>query len=147
MKHTSEAESSAPRPWYLEGLRFQCTGCGNCCTGEPGYVWVCDEEIALLATELAMGVAEFEQAFTRRIGQSKSLIEWPNGDCVFFDNQTRRCTVYPWRPRQCRTWPFWESNLQTRRAWNQTCDACPGCGRGPVVPLDVVRSLMSVVKL
>ena len=26
--------------WYRDGLRFECTRCGACCTGAPGYVWV-----------------------------------------------------------------------------------------------------------
>ena len=25
-------------PWYNDGLRFTCTRCGHCCTGEPGFV-------------------------------------------------------------------------------------------------------------
>ena len=29
-----------PDTWYHLGLRFQCTGCGDCCTGAPGYVWI-----------------------------------------------------------------------------------------------------------
>ncbi len=36
-------------PWYQDGLRFTCTMCGKCCTGDPGYVWVTDEELAALA--------------------------------------------------------------------------------------------------
>ena len=36
-------------PWYAEGLKFQCTGCGDCCTGAPGYVWVNQAEIDALA--------------------------------------------------------------------------------------------------
>ena len=39
-----------PEPtWYQDGLAFECTRCGACCTGAPGYVWVNDEEIARLA--------------------------------------------------------------------------------------------------
>ena len=26
-------------PWYADGLSFECTMCGNCCTGPPGAVW------------------------------------------------------------------------------------------------------------
>lgn len=37
--------SSDNLPWYAPGLSFTCTQCGNCCTGEPGVVWVSDEEI------------------------------------------------------------------------------------------------------
>ena len=36
-------------PWYRYGLSFECTQCGNCCTGGPGFVWVEEEEIRAIA--------------------------------------------------------------------------------------------------
>ena len=65
----------------------------------------------------------------------KSLIEYDNGDCVFFDGKTRKCTVYDARPRQCRTWPFWDSNVRTPEAWAETCEVCPGSGKGKLYQL------------
>ena len=47
------------------------------------------------------------------MGIRKSLVEFPNGDCVFFHGESRTCQVYPVRPRQCRTWPFWNSDLSS----------------------------------
>ena len=33
------------KPWYASGLAFECTQCGDCCSGpEEGYVWVTPEE-------------------------------------------------------------------------------------------------------
>src|SRR3990172_7081258 len=96
-------------PWFQDGLRFQCTECGDCCTGAPGYVWVGRDEIAELAEHLGVSVADFERKYVRRVGSRKSLIEYANGDCVFFDGASRKCTVYQARPLQCRTWPFWQS--------------------------------------
>jgi Fe-S-cluster containining protein len=132
-------------PWYLEGLRFQCLGCGRCCTGDPGYVWVENEEIAALAEALAMDCTEFEGAFVRSVGERRSLIEMPNGDCAFFDGHTRRCRVYEARPLQCRTWPFWQSNVQSSRAWQEACRMCPGSGQGAVVPWEMIKELVAVV--
>src|SRR3984957_1641076 len=97
-------------PWYAGGLKFQCTQCGDCCTGSPGYVWVNQEEIAALAELVGESLEEFERQDGRRIGVRRSLMECPNGDCVFFDGAARKCTGYGARPRQCRTWPFWQSN-------------------------------------
>ena len=114
------------KPWYADGLKFKCSGCGDCCTGAPGYVWVNKEEIAALSTEMEMNVEEFERLYVRKIGIRKSLKEFPNGDCVFFDTENRNCSVYKARPRQCKTWPFWDSNLKTPQAWEQTCEECPG---------------------
>ena len=31
--------------WYADGLKFSCTGCGNCCTGSAGFTWVSEDEI------------------------------------------------------------------------------------------------------
>ena len=136
-----------PQPWYHEGLRFECTQCGDCCSGAPGYVWVNQEEIDALAQKLGMDVEAFEQKYVRRVGVRRTLVEFPNGDCVFLDPGTRRCTVYEARPRQCRTWPFWESNLQTPASWKETCERCPGCGRGDLVPLEEITRQVGVVKV
>lgn len=119
------------QPWYHEGLRFECIpSCGRCCTGEPGYVWVTQDEIEALAVAGGMEVAQFEDAFVRQVGNRKSLVEHPNGDCVFFDSVARKCLIYVLRPRQCHTFPFWDSNLRTPEAWEDACEMCPGCGQG-----------------
>jgi len=134
-------------PWYKAGLRFSCTQCGNCCTGAPGYVWVNNEEIAALATALGLDVEEFENKYVRRVGARKSLTELSNGDCVFFDGESRKCTVYEARPRQCRTWPFWDSNLKTPEEWEHTCSVCPGSGRGRLYQLHEIEAQRQVVKV
>jgi uncharacterized protein len=135
------------KPWYASGLRFECTGCGDCCTGAPGFVWVNREEIEDLARHLGMTVADFEAEYVRKVGIRKSLIEYENGDCVFFDGSSRKCTVYGARPRQCRTWPFWGSNVATPEAWKQTCQACPGSGKGKLHSADQILHQISIVKL
>jgi len=126
-------------PWYRDGLRFECTGCGDCCTGAPGYVWVTKIEIEAMAAALGMAVEPFQRRYVRQIGVRKSLVEFPNGDCVFLDAR-RRCAVYAVRPRQCRTWPFWHSNLASPERWQETCAACRGSGRGSLVPVEDIQS-------
>ena len=53
-----------------------------------------------------------------------------NYDCVFLDAETRRCTVYEDRPRQCRTWPFWDSKSEVARGLAADLRSCPGSGTG-----------------
>jgi hypothetical protein len=134
-------------PWFQNGLRFECTQCGDCCTGAPGYVWVNAEEIAALAKTVGVSIHEFEQRFVRKVGARKSLLEFENGDCVFFDGKTRKCTVYESRPRQCRTWPFWDSNIATPEAWKETCRVCPGSGQGKLYTVEEVLAKSAVVKI
>jgi uncharacterized protein len=135
------------KPWFSGGLRFQCTQCGDCCTGAPGYVWVNKDEIQALATAVKMSVPDFEARYVRAVGVRKSLVEYANGDCVFFDNVQRKCTVYEARPRQCRTWPFWDSNIRTEEAWQHTCEVCPGSGKGQIVPVEQILKQSAVMRL
>jgi Fe-S-cluster containining protein len=135
------------QPWFRDGLRFQCTQCGDCCTGAPGYVWVNKAEIEALAAKFLMTVEGFEAAYVRRVGGRKSLVEYPNGDCVFFDSEARKCTVYEARPRQCRTWPFWNSNIKNAKAWAETCEVCPGSGKGNLVTAEEILKQSAVIRL
>lgn len=136
------------QPWYKDGLRFTCTGCGDCCTGSPGYVWVNNDEIAALAAEVELEIPEFEKRYVRQIGVRKSLKELRKTyDCVFLDGQTRKCRVYAARPRQCRTWPFWESNIRSPEAWVQTCEVCPGSGSGRLYQLQAIEEQAAIVRL
>jgi Fe-S-cluster containining protein len=134
-------------PWYKDGLRFQCTACGDCCTGAPGYVWVNSDEIERLAIEVGISVDEFVDTYTRKIGIRYSLKEFPNGSCVFFDEKKRTCEVYAARPRQCRTWPFWDSNIKNEDAWQETCAICPGSGKGKLYSLEHIEAQRSIIKL
>ena len=141
--------SDEKNPWYAGGLQFQCSQCGNCCTGAPGYVWVNKQEIAALADALGMtDIAAFERKYVRKIGIRKSLRELPGSyDCVFFDAEARQCQFYEQRPRQCRTWPFWDSNLRNPGEWARTCRDCPGSGTGPLVPLEEIEQQRSTLHI
>ncbi len=133
-------------PWYEKGLRFRCTRCGNCCTGPPGFVWVNEEEIAAIAEHRGESVDEVSLRHVRRVGNRRSLREKVNGDCVFFDKE-QGCTVYPARPRQCRTWPFWESNIETPDAWQRTCSVCPGAGKGELITVEEITERVNKIRL
>ena len=133
-------------PWYKDGLRFECTRCGKCCTGEPGYVWVNDAELRALADFRGETVEELTGLYTRLTTRGRTLREKANGDCVFWDKQAG-CTVYPVRPAQCRTWPFWESTTATPQAWDQTRQDCPGAGRGELIPAEEITRRVREVRV
>ena len=57
----------AAEKWYKDGLRFDCTQCGKCCGGAPGYCWVSEDEIHALAERLGMEVEAFRRRYTRVI--------------------------------------------------------------------------------
>src|SRR5581483_2099839 len=111
-RDVSMSKSDTKPPWYRDGLSFSCTRCGACCTGAPGYVWVNAEEIERIAAFRGETVERFSKQFVRRVGEHFSLVEKPGGDCIFWEKE-RGCTVYPARPAQCQTWPFWPENIVT----------------------------------
>lgn len=133
--------------WYKDGLNFSCTQCGDCCTGAPGYVWVNEQELREIAGFLGKSIGEVRLHHTRLLGLRTSLTEYANGDCTFFDGRTRSCTIYPVRPTQCRTWPFWESNLESPESWKEVQRDCPGAGRGAFVSLEEIEERGAQVKI
>lgn len=117
------------RVWYAEGLRFECTQCGNCCSGAPGYVWLTIADMERIADYLGLGFDDFSRTYVRRVGNRYSLTEKFNYDCVFLTRDAEGksgCRIYPVRPMQCRTWPFWDDNLKSPSAWQRASGRCPG---------------------
>ena len=67
---TTEIETQALQalerePWFGTGLRFTCTGCGKCCTGAPGSVYLSQGDAARLAEALSLSVDAFIRDYTR----------------------------------------------------------------------------------
>ncbi len=103
-----------------------CATCeGSCCIGESAWVWVSDEEIAAIANYLNLDVEEFTSyAICRHNGQ-KSLAENERDDgtfaCIYFDDEKKGCSIYPVRPEQCRSFPFWDEYLLIKDGPFLTC--------------------------
>ena len=87
---SQESEHRQTLPWYRAGLAFECTGCGNCCSGpQTGFVWVDQEEIESIAQKIGMqdDLDQFERKFVRDVGARRSLVEYSDGDCIFLDTK------------------------------------------------------------
>jgi hypothetical protein len=146
--------------WYKQGLKFTCTCCGNCCTGGPGYVWISEEEIHRLAEHLNLSVEETLEQHVRKINGKFSLKEARSTsgsfDCTFLKEikpprtnrkgnaivQAKRvCGIYEVRPLQCRTWPFWPENLESKADWETETRKCPGMNTGTHYPVERIVEL------
>jgi Fe-S-cluster containining protein len=113
-----------PKLWYENGLKFKCTECGGCCGKEPGFVWLKEDDIEKMALHLNISKEYFLKTYTRFVSGRYSLIEKPNYDCIFLANN--RCSLYAARPKQCREFPFWQSNLSSKDAWQAASLDCEG---------------------
>jgi hypothetical protein len=122
-------------PWYSGGLAFECQECGGCCAGpQEGYVWVTQDDVEAIAAHLRIPLQEMMTKYVRRVGRRMSLREvTPTMDCIFLEtahNGQRQCRIYSFRPTQCRTWPFWPSNLGDPDDWALAGSRCVGINRG-----------------
>lgn len=122
-----ELESGRRAYFFDKGLRFACRQCGACCVGEPGTIYVAEAEIETIAASLNLSVYVFTEQYLYPFKDSYSIKEDDQGRCLFFD---QGCTIYPIRPLQCRTFPFWFCNLRSEDRWRHTKSQCPGIGSG-----------------
>jgi Fe-S-cluster containining protein len=93
-----------------------------------------------------MSPERFTQQHTRRVGQRRSLLELEDGDCEFLVREPdglTSCRIHAARPRQCRTWPFWKSNVKSRRAWDAAARDCPGLNQGERHPPPVIQAAVA----
>ncbi len=138
--------------WYKDGLRFQCQRCGNCCRGDTGYVWTTTEEIKNIALYLGLQAEEFARKYLKRIGYRFSLKELSGGDCVMYKAGSEPgtvlagggpggCQIYPVRPKQCSTFPFWPSNLKSYEAWAGLKRYCNGIDKGTLYTFSAIQQI------
>ena len=105
-----------------------CDTCeGNCCIGESGYIWISQSEREVLAKHLKIEVEDLLHNYLKRVGYNYSIIERKlsedNYACIFFDLEKKQCSVYEARPKQCRTFPFWDYFKNRVNEVKQECPA------------------------
>jgi len=93
-------------------------------------VWITEPGITRMAEPLGLTAEEFRATYVRRVGLRLSLKEFPGGDCVLWGGKDRGCLVYPVRPIQCKTFPFWREHVKSRKAWEALAGYCPGVNEG-----------------
>ncbi|WP_163565667.1 YkgJ family cysteine cluster protein [Helicobacter suis] len=109
-----------------------CTTCGaRCCLGKRGYVFVSVEQMRAISAFLNLSFETFTLKYIRKVQNAYSLLEKPAHDakngwaCVFLEEETKRCRIYPVRPKQCATFPFWEC-FKTKQQLEKLAALCPG---------------------
>lgn len=107
----------------LQG-EFKCIGCGSCCRGFPGYVWINRDEIEKISKFLNLEIKVFLQKFCRESNNKIALKEWLfDYSCIFL--KENRCTIYPVRPLQCKTFPFWKEIVSSKENLESYKKICP----------------------
>ncbi|MFH0783490.1 MAG: YkgJ family cysteine cluster protein [Pseudomonadota bacterium] len=111
-KHNADLENTATWAKYSSKL---CDHCSASCCNLPVEVKVCDLVRMALMDEFSL---EEDPKFIARRLMKERLVEHfhartatftlarrANGDCIYLDSSTRRCTIYANRPDTCRNHP------------------------------------------
>ncbi len=118
---------SEPRCFFDAGVRFECRRCGACCTGESGTIYAAADEIEPIAAYLEVSAEELKTRYGYPYRDSISFREEADGRCCFY---AEGCRIYPVRPRQCRSYPFWFDIMRSEKRLMEAARQCPGIGKG-----------------
>lgn len=125
-------DKNVNQPFYKDGLKFECQRCSACCRYEHGYVFLSETDIKNLLKILKIKKKKFISDYCTKVDVGGvfrlSLKEKSNYDCIFWENGG--CRVYEGRPLQCRSFPFWASNMRSEEEWDSLAGSCPGINKG-----------------
>ncbi len=60
------------------------------------------------------------------------------GPCMLLSAKGK-CSVYPVRPMQCRTYPFWSEILISEAKWNSEIERCEGIQQGEIIETEYIE--------
>lgn len=155
-------------------LRFKCISCGKCCSDPQTFVNLTFKDILNLKKGLKISVNELLQYigfYTYKIEEEREIMEkmvyspviTENGKafigilrlegskCVFL-NDENRCSIYHFRPKICRTFPFTykiiDGNKESAKLeviyTKKGLEYCPGkTGKSPIVKRKKILNLIT----
>jgi Fe-S-cluster containining protein len=133
------------KPFFeQQPLRFGCTGCGRCCiAGNDYFVYLGSEDAGRIRGYLGLSVDWFRRRYLGKTTDGDPVLAYhADGRCVFLQNDNS-CRIYPVRPVQCRTYPFWPEVTNSKTAWQRESRRCEGINRGPGIPVTTIRRILN----
>jgi hypothetical protein len=114
---------------FSDKIKFNCKQCGNCCSGDAGYIWLTETEQQNIADYLKLDLKTFLKKYCIKVFDKISLKEIRKSKnnywCIFL-NSDMSCKIYPVRPHQCRTYPFWKKIVNSKEYIDYVLKDCPG---------------------
>lgn len=133
-------------PFYVQQpVSFQCSGCGECCRGDPDthYIELLPGEAKAIYKYLDIGRKAFERDYMVNlpaIGKGVRITE--QGYCSLLSSD-KRCSVYEVRPLQCSSYPYWPEVMHSRATWNAEATRCEGINQGNAVKPEEIDSQLA----
>lgn len=129
------------KQFYKDGIRFECQGSGRCCTsrGIYGFIYLNLEERRHIAKHLGTSTLQFTKRYCDK-ADGFFYLKDPDKDCRFLNR--RKCEVYEARPLQCRTWPFWPENMNSKSWDSEVAPFCAGVGKGRLYTAEEIKAIL-----
>lgn len=135
--------------YHNQPIRFRCTQCSQCCYGgKYAYVKASHQEIENIRSFLKITREDFKTDYLIKLVDHGYGIRMKfsvlaktmgkKGHCILL-NEEGKCSVYPVRPTQCRSYPFWPEILISEDKWNDERSRCEGINLGDVVATDYIE--------
>ncbi|MEI7542839.1 MAG: YkgJ family cysteine cluster protein [bacterium] len=106
-----------------EDIDFTCQKCGDCCRVD-GYVFLKNDEAKAIIDYLEISKADFKKKFTDWFLFLGTVLKLDAEGCCFLIDG--RCIIYPVRPLQCKTFPYWNRVLKSQKDWEYITTYCRG---------------------
>ncbi len=135
--------------YHTTPIRFKCTQCSQCCYGDKyAYVRANSQEIEEIVAYMNVDTKIFKRDYLIKLVdhgygirmKKSNLIEVikAKGYCILL-NKKGKCSIYPVRPTQCRSYPFWPEILISEDKWNNEVTRCEGINQGNVVDTEHIE--------
>jgi Fe-S-cluster containining protein len=129
-------------------IRFHCSGCGRCCLGhaDEHYIELAPGEAEKIRQVLNIDKKSFKRDYLVSLdNKGKGIRINAQGRCMLLD-ENNRCSVYPVRPRQCVTYPFWPELMQSPESWHAESVRCEGINQGAVVASAYIKKQLKLLR-
>lgn len=127
-----------------DSFDFLCQKCGNCCRG-TGEVFFSKNDILNIREYLNWSDRDYHQQIKNFIQSSLNgyFVHFSSGSCYFLKGKNR-CRIYDVRPVQCRTYPFWHSNFNSREDVLQLKEECSGSLKGDGEKYSIKETIQNI---
>lgn len=135
--------------YHSKPIRFKCTECSRCCYGgKYAYVRASSQEIEKIISFMNINADTFKADYLIKLVDNGYGIRMKitviaqalnkKGPCMLLSAKGK-CSVYPVRPMQCRTYPFWSEILISEAKWNSEIERCEGIQQGEIIETEYIE--------
>tara|TARA_B100000686_G_scaffold31744_1_gene32939 strand:- start:1111 stop:1533 length:423 start_codon:yes stop_codon:yes gene_type:complete len=127
--------------WQNETIYFECQpDCFKCCS-KPGLVFLTTQEAKQAAQYLGISLLRFKSEFLTKQDKIWLIEVEEDHPCPFLTH--KGCAIHEAKPVQCRTYPFWHENMESKNHWALTSVFCPGIGNGPEIEKKEIKKFLN----